>query len=76
MSCIWNLFRKKKAPPEVKVVNPLLLDTLPMNLEELKTYVDTRFIPDQYGSNANFEIELPQTVECLEPCIIHVDELV
>ena len=41
MSCIWNLFRKKKAPPEVKLVNPLLLDTLPMNLDELKTYETT-----------------------------------
>ena len=46
------------------------------NLNIRKIYIDTRFKRDQYGSNTNFEIELPQTVECPENTVMFVDELV
>ena len=47
-----------------------------MDLNIRKIYIDTRYKRDQYGSNTNFEIELPQTVECPENTVMFVDELV
>ena len=41
-----------------------------------KIYIDTRFKRNQYGSNTNFEIDLPQTVECPEDTLMFVDEIV
>ena len=46
------------------------------NLNVRKIYIDTRFKRDQYGSNTNFEIDLPQTVECPEDTVIFADEIV
>ena len=46
------------------------------NLNVRKIYIDTRFKRDPYGSNTNFEIDLPQTVECPEDTVIFADEIV
>jgi len=46
------------------------------NLTTRKIYIDTRYKRDLYGSNTNFEINLPQTVECPENCVMYVDEIV
>jgi hypothetical protein len=47
-----------------------------MDLKIRKIYIDTRFKRGLYGSNTNFEIELPQTVECPEQTVMFVDEVV
>ena len=46
------------------------------NFNVRKIYIDTRYKRDQYGSNTNFEIDLPQTVECPEDTVIFADEIV
>jgi hypothetical protein len=46
------------------------------NLNTRKHYIDTRFKRDKYGTNTNFQINLPHTVECPDNCVIYVDELV
>ena len=46
------------------------------NLTTRKIYIDTRYKRDQYGSNTNFEINLPHTLECPENCVMYVDEVV
>ena len=45
-------------------------------LNTRKIYIDTRYKRKQYGSNTDFEIDLPQTVECPEGTIMYVDEIV
>ena len=45
-------------------------------LNTRKIYIDTRFKRDKYGSNTNFQIDLPQTVECLDNHVMFVDEIV
>ena len=47
-----------------------------MDLQVRKIYIDTRFKRDKYGSNTNFEIDLPQTVECPPNTVCYVDEIV
>ncbi len=47
-----------------------------MELQIRKIYIDTRYKRDKYGSNTNFEIELPQTVECPPNTVCYVDEIV
>ena len=41
-----------------------------------KINIDTRFKRNLYGSNTNFEIDLPQTVECRENTVVFADEIV
>lgn len=45
-------------------------------LNTRKIYIDTRYKLNPYGSDTNFEIELPQTVECPEGTVMYVDEVV
>ena len=45
-------------------------------LNTRKIYIDTRYKRDQYGSNTDFEINLPQTVECPDNTVMYVDEIV
>ena len=47
-----------------------------MELQIRKIYIDTRYKRDKYGSNTNFEIDLPQTVECPPNTVCYVDEIV
>ena len=46
------------------------------NINIRKIYIDTRYKRNQYGSNTEFEIDLPQTVECPEGTQMYVDEIV
>jgi len=39
-------------------------------------YIDTRYKRDKYGSNTNFELDLPQTVECPPNTVCYVDDIV
>ena len=47
-----------------------------MECQIRKIYIDTRYKRDKYGSNTNFEIDLPQTVECPPNTVCYVDEIV
>ena len=46
------------------------------NLNTRNNHIDTRLKHDKYGSNTNFQINLPQTVECPENCVMYVHEIV
>lgn len=46
------------------------------NLNIRKVYVDTRYKLNPYGSNTDFSIEFPQTVDCPENTVMFVDEIV